>query len=65
MFSETQRELVQLLRSDAAPPHGWEACERLWQAALLEEVAVPLAMKLAPTDEVYLLEQQLQHQTRL
>ncbi len=65
MLSETQRELVQLLRSDAAAPHGGDACERLWQAALHEEVAVPLAMKLGPTDEAYLLEQQLQHETRL
>ncbi|HEY1207540.1 MAG: nucleotidyltransferase family protein [Bryobacteraceae bacterium] len=65
MLSETQRELVHLLRADAAQEYGGDARERLWQAALDEEVAVPLATKLGPTDEAYLLEQQLQHQTRL
>jgi hypothetical protein len=65
MLSETQRHLVRLLRSDAAEPRGADMCQRLWQAALDEEVAVPLAMQLGSTDETYLLEQQLQHQVRL
>jgi hypothetical protein len=65
MLSEMQRELVRLLRADAAEPRTGDARERLWQAALREEVAVPLASKLGPVDEAYLLEQQLRHQTRL
>jgi hypothetical protein len=59
MLSETQRELVRLLRADAAEPYGGYARQSLWQAALDEEVAVPLAMKFPPLDQAYLNDQEV------
>lgn len=62
MLAEARRDLVRILTGEAAGPCGKE----LWAAALEEQVAATVAMKVAgPVDEAWAVEQQLQHEARL
>ena len=66
MLSGLQRELIRILLAEGVEPSGADAWERLWPAALEEQVAALVALRAGgPAGESWFIEQQLHHETRL